>query len=380
MSVTIGLGLTNLVAQALECPAVVVGTNDAATDVLNVQQAVDECASVLLQGKFRFAGMSTGEPLRVVTIRRSVNIVGQPDDAGRTPLIVGGSTPLLVDAPGAVVRIKGLRFLRPVSRAIQVGSALEAVVANCVIEGVEPVTIGDLNVAFGILVGGAFESPINRLVASDNTIADPGKPVEVGILLVPSRAIGSISIYRNELRATAHGIDLRFVGGSAHVNNNRITIDNSARTGDADPPRFVDGIRCWGGACSIVGNSIESNHPNSSGVRLQAAAGAIVENNDIQMSPPTGSAPGAQSSGVQVVEDSKRNLIARNRVSGAARTAFSVSGPLPLVPTDNVLVLNRHPEFVPSFVDSEVGEGALRTVLVGESGSISDLGTGTVVR
>ena len=81
-----------------------------------------------------------------------------------------------------------------------------------------------------------------------------------------------------------------------------------------------------------------------------------------------------------MVEDSKRNLIARNRVSGAARTAFSVSGPLPLVPTDNVLVLNRHPEFVPSFVDSEVGEGALRTVLVGESGSISDLGTGTVVR
>ena len=77
---------------------------------------------------------------------------------------------------------------------------------------------------------------------------------------------------------------------------------------------------------------------------------------------------------------SKRNLVGRNRVSGAARTAFSVSGPLESVPTDNVLVLNRHPGFAPSFVDTEIGEGAVRTVVVGESGSISDLGTGSVVR
>src|SRR4029453_16618262 len=113
----------------------------------------------------------------------------------------------------------------------------------------------------------------------------------------------------------------------------------------------------------------------SSGVRLQSTAGAIVENNSIQMKPPSGLTPGAQSSGVQLIEDSKRNLVGRNRVSGAALTAFAVSGPLPFVPADNVLVLNRHPGFAPSFVDSEIGEGALRTVVVGEGGSISDLGT-----
>lgn len=376
--VTLVFGTTSVVVQARECPAVVVGTNDPATDVLNVQQAVDRCGSVLLQGKFSFAGMSTGDPLRAVTVRRSVNIVGQLDGQGRPPQIVGGTRPLLVDAPGAVVRIRRLRFVRSVSRAIQVGSAMEAVVTNCVIEAVEPVTIGDAK--FGIVVGGPFESPINRLVVVGNTIADSSEPVEVGIILAPSsRAIGSIAISRNEVRATAHGIDLRLVRGNAQINDNRITIDNSDRTGD--PIQFVDGIRCMGaGACSIVGNWIESHHPNSSGVRLQAATGAIVENNSIRMTPPGGSTPGAQSSGVQLIEDSKRNLVGRNRVSGAALTAFSVSGPLPLVPADNVLVLNRHPGFAPSFVDTEIGEGALRTVVVDESGSISDLGTGSVVR
>jgi len=378
--VTLALGAASVVVEARECPAVVVGTNDPATDVLNVQQAVDRCATVLLQGSFSFAGMSTGDPLRVITLGRSVNIVGQFDDQGHMPQIVGGQTPLLVDDPGAVVRIQGLRFVRPVSRAIHVGSAMEAVVANCVIKAVEHLTIGDA--AFGIVVGGdRFESPINRLVVVDNTIADSKEPVEVGIILQPSSriAIGSIAIYRNNIRATAHGIDLRDIGGSAQINHNRIRIDNSDRTGD--PDRFVDGIRCWGaGACSIVGNRIESHHPNSSGVRLQAAAGAIVEDNSIEMTPPRGLTPGAQSSGVQLIEDSKRNLVGRNRVSGTARTALSISGPLPLVPADNVLVVNRHPRFAPSFVDTEIGEGAVRTVVVGESGSISDLGTGSVVR
>jgi len=380
--VTLALGAASVVVEARECPAVVVGTNDPTTDVLNVQQAVDRCATVLLQGNFSFAGMSTGDPLRVITLGRSVNIVGQFDDQGHMPQIVGGQTPLLVDDPGAVVRIQGLRFVRPVSRAIHVGSAMEAVVANCVIKAVEPVTSGELTTAFGIVVGGGrFESPISRLVVVDNTIADSKEPVEVGIILQPSSrvAIGSIAIYRNNIRATAHGIDLRDIGGSAQINHNRIRIDNSDRTGD--PDRFVDGIRCWGaGACSIVGNRIESHHPNSSGVRLQAAAGAIVEDNSIEMTPPRGLTPGAQSSGVQLIEDSKRNLVGRNRVSGAARTAFSVSGPLESVPADNVLVLNRHSGFVPSFVDTEIGEGAVRTVVVGESGSISDLGTGSVVR
>jgi hypothetical protein len=77
-------------------------------------------------GKFNFAGMSIGDPPRVVSVRPSVSIVGQFDDHGRIPQIVGGTTPLLVDAPNAVVQISGLRFVRPVSRALNAETAQSA--------------------------------------------------------------------------------------------------------------------------------------------------------------------------------------------------------------------------------------------------------------
>ena len=372
--VTLALGAMSVVVEASPCSVVIVGTNDAATDVQNVQQAVDGCANVVLQGKFRFVGMETGDPLRVVTVHESVNITGQPDNNGLMPQIVGGYAPLLVDAPGGVVRIKGLRFYRPVSRAIQVGSAQEAVVADCDIKAVEPVNAGDA--VFGIVVGGALDSPISQLTVVNNTIANSSKPFEVGVILAPSSVvIGSTAIARNEIHAKVHGIDLRDVGGSVQVNHNRITIANSDRSGDVDTFQSVDGIRCWGSdACKILGNQIESHHPNSSGVRLQQSSGAIVEDNTMQMTPPDGSILGANSSGVELIWDPARSLVGRNRVSGAARTAFSVSG------ADNVLVLNRHGGFAPSFADTEIGEGALRTVVVGEDGNLSDLGTGSVVR
>jgi hypothetical protein len=379
------LGSMSVVVEALECPAVVVGTNNAAIDVSNVQQAVDECASVTLQGKFRFVGMTSGFPFRVVTVSRSVNITGQPNEQGQLPVIVGGETPILVDAPGAVVRIRGLRFIRPIARTIRIVTAMEVLVANCTIEALERKIVPPFTIGFGVVAEGTFESPINRLIVVDNTIGDPGDPIEVGIILAPpsrglappNRAIGWSTISRNEIHATTHGVDLRDVSGNTQVHHNQITIANSDRTGDPGefPPQNVDGIRCLGaGACSVLSNGIESQHPNSSAIRLQRAAGAVVEDNNIQMVMPDGMEPGLQSSGVQLVEDSKRNLIGRNRVGGAARTAISVAG------VDNVFVFNRHAEFVPTFADTEIVEGSLRTVVVGETGSVSDLGAGSVLR
>jgi hypothetical protein len=376
------LGSMISVVEALECPAVVVGTNDPAIDVPGVQQAVDECASVTLQGNFSFDVIATGIPFRIVTVSRSVNITGQPNDQGQLPVIVGGESPFLVDAPGAVVRIRALRFIRPVARAIRVVTALEVLVANCVVEALERKIVGDFTVGFGVVAEGTLEAPINRLIVVDNKIGDPSDPIEVGMILEPKgrvigpkgRVIGSTRISRNEIHATTHGVDLRTVGGQAQIDHNRISIANSSRSGDR-PTSLVDGIRCLGaGACSILSNHIESQHPNSSAIRLQTAAGVVVEDNDIQMTVPDGLETGVESSGVQLIEGSQRNLVGRNQVSGAARTAISVAG------ADNVFVLNRHPGFVPTLVDTEIVEGSLRTVVVGETGSVSDLGTGSVLR
>src|SRR5262245_26617244 len=97
----LALGSTAVAAEASSCETVIVGTNDPAIDVPAVQQAVDDgCAKLVLQGKFRFVGMESGDPLRVVTVRRSVSISGQIDGSGHLPQIVGGYVPILVDAPG----------------------------------------------------------------------------------------------------------------------------------------------------------------------------------------------------------------------------------------------------------------------------------------
>jgi hypothetical protein len=147
------------------------------------------------------------------------HIGGELDDQGREPRIVGGRTPFLVDAPGAVVRIRGLRFVRPISRAIQVGSAMEAMIARCVIEAVQPITAGDAT--FGIVAGGPFTAPINRLEVVDNTIAEARQSVYVGVILAPSgSAVGSTEIAHNDIRASAHGVDLRTIGGKAAVHDN----------------------------------------------------------------------------------------------------------------------------------------------------------------
>ena len=149
--VTLVLGSTSVVVEAGDCPAVVVGTNNPAIDVPHVQQAVDACAKVLLQGVLNFTGMETGDPpLRVIALRRSVTVAGRRDDQGRLPQIVGGNTPFMVDAPGAVVRIQALHFVGPVSRVIRVGAANTASVTNCVIQGVVPPATGGDTVAIAV--------------------------------------------------------------------------------------------------------------------------------------------------------------------------------------------------------------------------------------
>ena len=64
----------------------VVGTGDPIQDAANVQTAVDAGGVVSLWGSFDFSGMETGSPLRVVTVRSSVDVVGIPDGDGALPM------------------------------------------------------------------------------------------------------------------------------------------------------------------------------------------------------------------------------------------------------------------------------------------------------
>src|SRR5688572_24412662 len=93
--------------------APVVGTGVPATDQAAVQAAVTAGGTVTLEGTFSFAGLGSGTPARVITIAGAVRIVGVPDAQGALPLIVGGTRPFHVAAPGATVVIEGVRFQNP---------------------------------------------------------------------------------------------------------------------------------------------------------------------------------------------------------------------------------------------------------------------------
>ena len=378
------LGSVGAFAAVPNCSVVVIGQNDPPTDVGNVQQAVDECDTVFLQGAFDFTDMESGEPSSVIRVVRSVKLIGLQDQLGQMPTIVGGQRPLLIDAPGEDVEIAGLSFVASIGRAIAVGSARSVFIADCTIEDTVQVTIGSQIVAFGITVGDLPPTEIDSLSIVGNRIVDFDDPVEVSILVAPGGgSIGRAEISGNDARAIAHGIDLRDLGGNAKIEGNTVAVVDSLRSGDLEPlPRLVDGIRCLGsGKCRVRGNWIESLHANSAGVRLQSAAGARVEENEVRMTPPAGSVPGSLSAGVQVLGASGLNVVLHNTITGAARSALAVVDPSADTPPEqNMLVGNEHEGFTASLADVEVGEGALRTVIVGEEGSISDLGTGTIVQ
>src|SRR5207302_6396916 len=76
--------------------------------------------------------------LATVLVSKGVAISGAQDQDGEITSIEGGTTPFYVEAPGARVTIRGLRFIRPRGNAIFVYAVSGLVIASCKIEGLEP--------------------------------------------------------------------------------------------------------------------------------------------------------------------------------------------------------------------------------------------------
>lgn len=129
-----------VVATAAALPVIVTGTGNPAADIHGVQAAVDQGGEVILTGHFSFDADPTTPPgaayARMVTVSKAVAISGNPDANGDMPTIDGGNWPFFVDAAGASVSIRGLRFVGPKAGAIWVLAVSGLAIANCRIEGV----------------------------------------------------------------------------------------------------------------------------------------------------------------------------------------------------------------------------------------------------
>lgn len=253
------------------------------------------------------------------------------------------------------------------------------------VDGVIPGLIRGAVAAISILES---VGPVGTVRIIRNELNPGGPPSTSTNGIVVNAPTNEIEIaYNTVANPTAHGIDLRNVGGTARVERNNVVIGPAARPGG--PGEFVDGIRCVGpGSYVIEHNSVRAAFENAAGIRIGGTTGAAVRINDVLLSLSEVTVPGAQSAGVVVEGSASANEILENRVRGRGRAAISVihsdfaldKGSGSGNPADTRIVGNDQALFTATFADVEVGAGAADTLILGGSGSVSDQGTRTVIR
>jgi hypothetical protein len=391
-------------------PVMVAGTGDPNVDVPAVQAAVDKGGRVVLTGHFSFDRPPTNwfEHVngRTVLVSKQVAISGTQDENGEMTTIQGGDIPFAVDAFGAHVTIQGLRFVRPKEYGILVRAVSGLVIANCRIDGVEPLpdptTPTGSRIGNGIYVGttptlfpptaaapGQPENVSGTLSIFNNTIDAGGTPGD-NTLGMSVFAVGKspdqevdLYIFGNNIRnLTERVIDVYQVGGRAHIERNVITTGAIVGPAAGVAP---DAIHILGsGSYLIAHNSIVTEWATGAGIRVQGnagllEAGAIVVDNDVTMSAPEGTVFGANSAAIEIRGVAQGNVVLNNRIRGRARAALAVVAPGTGTAGNDTFVSNDLDGFQSSLADVFVDAGITSTLVVGRQVRLEDHGIGTVL-
>jgi hypothetical protein len=395
----------------IQHPTEVIGKGNPDVDVPAVQSAVDQGGNIVLRGHFSFDRAPTtpaGETYsRMVTITKEITLAGGTEKDGELPIIEGGNWPFLVNAPGAVVAIQGLHFVRPKSGAIWVYAAGGLSITGCRIEGPQPTA------EQGALAGQTSPASVGILVTADPhppSTANPGKPENFsGTLTIADNdidmagtsgapslgiivfAVGKpphqvdVDVSRNHIRnVSAPAINFQLIGGQAHAEANVLTTGSVAgATTNPDVVRVIGS-----GSYVIEHNVIECGWADgtASGIRvtgqqppLPPAINAIVTANDVTMSAPDGTSFAQNSAGIEIKGFARGNLVLNNRIRGHAGTAMAVIGPGGGTPAGTMLVGNDFQDFQASLAGILVGTGVSNTVIVSRQTDVQDHGTSTIV-
>ena len=381
---------------------VIVGTGDPATDVRAIQSAVDHGVEVALRGRFSFATAPTKpiDPLLAsawypsaaeIRISKAVTIFGMRDVAGDMATIASGTIPFYVDAPGAHVSISGVHFVRPIQAAILVRAVRGLEISSSKIEGVVPFSNG----AGGISINTRGEMPLpsspgspqnvsGRLLIAHNEIDATG-----GTALVPTAGVTVFSVGRspdheadvdiigNQIRnTTAPTINVRRVQGKVRVLGNALQTSRET-IGDVDAVRLVNA-----GSILMANNTVECSWPNAAGIQIFSPFAewptehAVVEDNDVHMSPAASDALGDFSAGISIRGFAHGVVVRHNRISGRARAALSMYPFRGGVPAEGAFIDNRLDGFAAAGADIVVAGGVERARIAGP-GSVADHGTAT---
>jgi hypothetical protein len=401
LAVSLGSGLVVLASAATaETQTVVVGTGDPDIDVPAVQAAMDQGGEVILRGHFSFDAEPTvpialpppWSPAAMVLVSRRVTISGSPDASGEMASIEGGTVPFYVEAPGARVEFRGLRFARPARDAVIVYAVSGLVIASCKFEGGDSdgTPIDAIAIATGNQAPPGHPENISGtllIVNNDIDMSAPAGAITLGIIIwyvgVPDaevEAYVSGNVIRN---FHERGINLRGVGGRTYVEGNVIATGTDTVSGSALHPILVADPSS-SNSYLITHNSVDVQWATGSaaGIRLSmSTAHAIVVDNDVNMDAPEGTVFDDMSSGIEIAggvhSDAHDNVILNNRIRGRARAAVSVTQNGVGV-ANTAVVLNRLDDFEPSLADVFVGDGVMNTLIIGP-GTVEDHGVGTVI-
>ncbi|MBV9146899.1 MAG: right-handed parallel beta-helix repeat-containing protein [Acidobacteria bacterium] len=388
------LGVLLLAGSAMAHSTEVVGTGHADIDIPAVQAAVDQGGAVTLRGRFSFdqpptvltalAGMQY--PAATIRISKSVAISGVGRDRDDLTEIEGGTIPFYVEAPGADVSIRALRFEHPIAEAILVYSAAGLTITSCKIDGIVPSSALGGSIAIDIDTSGAVPTPgqpghpeniSGRVLIADNDIDVSGGSVADNTLGITVFSVGEspnreadLFISGNRISNTTEpAINFRRIGGRAHIEGNVIHT-GPISSQKAPRPEVIRVVNT--GSYVVTHNSIECEWPDPEaigiGVFSQFSAWpmehAVVLDNDVIMSPPAGTVFGNFSAGIDVRGFTRENVIANNRIRGRARAAIAIDVFKGGTPTNNALLLNEVDDF--EGVPVSFGQGVTDTLVLGQ--------------
>jgi hypothetical protein len=398
---------TNAAAQ----PMVVVGTGDPSVDVPAVQAAVDQGSHVVLKGHFSFDAPPTvteppsllysGAALGMILVSKAVAISGALDDRGEMTSIEGGINPFYVAAPGAHVTIQGLHFIHAKVAVINVAAAGGLVIAFNRIEGVARDT--NFATAIGISTVPSYNPPgagagqpeniSGTLRIANNDIdmqATSGNVLGILVFAVGRSPDQEVDLYvsgNNVRNCTERPIDIESLGGRAYVERNIITTTDGPGV-NVKPSGNV--IHIVGpGSFLIAHNRIDCQWTSGlqAGIRLQTrpgepVSGAVIVDNDVNMSAPDGTNFGATSAAIEIRGGSDGSVVLNNRIRGRANFALSVTTDTANgtgTPQNTTLAMNDLDDFISAQADVFVDAGATNTIAVGRTSTVEDHGTGTVI-
>jgi hypothetical protein len=383
----------------------VVGTGDPKVDIPAVQAAVDRGGQVVLKGHFSFDApptvaekpsiLFTGAPMGMVLISKAVAISGALDDQDEMTSIEGGINPFYVEAPGAVVTIKGLYFVHSKAVAIRVVAASGLAIASNRIEGVSREAANAAAIAVHTSPGPpGLNSPgqpenISGTVWIVNNDIDMQGTAGLNFLAIIAFAMGKspdkevdLHISGNNIRnSTERPINVYNVGGRASIERNVITT--GVPVGSTTPSPDVIHIEGYG-SYLIAHNSIDCAWAQGAGIRVQTehtewpVSHAIVVDNDVNMSAPEGTVFDVNSAAIEVRGASEGNIVLNNRIRGRANFALSVAAQNG-APQNTTFIMNDLRGFTSAQADLFVDAGGTNTIAVGRQNTVEDNGSGTVI-